>query len=72
MKKFYLLLFFHCRYCTVFAQPKKVLADKIIATVGDKIVLKSEIDNSISDMQRQGIEVPDNAKCLLLGTGAGY
>ena len=53
------------------AQQKKVLADKIIATVGDKIVLKSEIDNSISDMQRQGIAVPENGNCLLLEQALG-
>lgn len=54
-----------------FAQPKKVIADKIIATIGDKIILKSEIDNSISDMQRQGVDVPDNGKCLLLEQALG-
>ena len=49
-----------------FAQTKKVVADKIIATVGDKIILKSDIENSIHDMQRQNIDVPANASCLLL------
>ena len=57
--------------CVLFAQPKKVVADKIIATVGDKIILKSEIDNSISDMQRQGVDVPANGKCLLLEQALG-
>ncbi|HWH62419.1 MAG TPA: peptidylprolyl isomerase [Ginsengibacter sp.] len=56
---------------SLFAQTKKVLADKIIATVGDKIVLKSEIDNSISDMQRQNIDIPANGKCLLLEQALG-
>jgi len=55
----------------VFAQPKKVLADKIIAVVGNKIILKSDIDNSILDMQRQQIEVPENAKCLTLEQALG-
>ena len=32
---------------------KKVLADKIIATVGDKFILKSDVENSISDYKRQ-------------------
>jgi peptidyl-prolyl cis-trans isomerase SurA len=54
-----------------FAQPKKVTADKIIAVVGDKIVLKSDIDNTILDMQRQGIEVPSNARCLSLEQAMG-
>jgi peptidyl-prolyl cis-trans isomerase SurA len=41
-----------------FAQPKKLVADKIVAVVGNKIVLKSDIDNAILDMQRQGMEIP--------------
>ena len=55
----------------VFAQPKKVIADKIIAVVGNKIILKSDIDNSIIDMQRQGIEVPADAKCMSLEQAMG-
>jgi len=35
------------------AQVKKVLADKIVATVGDKFILKSDVDNAISDYKRQ-------------------
>jgi peptidyl-prolyl cis-trans isomerase SurA len=35
------------------AQIKKVLADKIIATVGDKYILRSDIDNAIADYKRQ-------------------
>jgi peptidyl-prolyl cis-trans isomerase SurA len=54
-----------------FAQPKKVVADKIIATVGDKIILKSEIDNSLSDMQRQGMTIPENGNCLLMEQALG-
>ncbi|MFT3909662.1 MAG: peptidylprolyl isomerase [Ferruginibacter sp.] len=60
-----------CIFTASFAQPKKVVADKIIATVGDKIVLKSDIDNSLLDMQRQGIEVPADAKCLTLQQSMG-
>jgi len=71
MKKFYLTAFLSMAILFVFAQPKKVLADKIIATVGDKIVLKSDIENSISDMQRQGVTVPDNGRCLLLEQSLG-
>ncbi len=54
-----------------FAQPSKVLADKIIAVVGNKIILKSDIDNSIMDMQRQGMEVPSDARCLNLEQAMG-
>jgi peptidyl-prolyl cis-trans isomerase SurA len=51
--------------CAVFAQgPKKVVADKIIGIVGDRIILQSDIKNSILDLIRQGGTVPDNAECI--------
>jgi peptidyl-prolyl cis-trans isomerase SurA len=48
---------------TAKAQVKKVLADKIVATVGDKFILRSDIDNSIADYKRQaqgqeGVTIP--------------
>ena len=71
-KKLSLLLVANCLLLVaVFAQPKKVVADKIIAVVGDKIVLKSDIDNSIQDMERQGMEIPKNARCLTLEQAMG-
>ena len=50
------------------AQVKKVLADKIVAQVGDKIVLYSDIINLISDAKRQGQEaqLPPNPDCVFL------
>jgi len=53
------------------SQPKKVVADKIVAVVGDKVILKSDIDNSIIDMQRQNIEIPANARCSMLEQAMG-
>jgi peptidyl-prolyl cis-trans isomerase SurA len=53
------------------SQPKKIVADKIVAVVGNKIILKSDIDNSIIDMQRQNIEIPENARCLVLEQAMG-
>ncbi|MBN9349862.1 MAG: peptidylprolyl isomerase [Chitinophagaceae bacterium] len=55
------------------AQIKKVVADKIVATVGDKIVLKSDIDNKIFDMQRSnpGQVLPPNLSCMLLEQDMG-
>jgi peptidyl-prolyl cis-trans isomerase SurA len=35
------------------AQTKKVLADKIIAQVGDRIILRSDVVNALADMKRQ-------------------
>jgi peptidyl-prolyl cis-trans isomerase SurA len=63
--------FFICIFSAGFAQPKKVVADKIIAVVGNKIVLKSDIDNSLLDMQRQGVELPPDARCLSLEQALG-
>jgi peptidyl-prolyl cis-trans isomerase SurA len=53
------------------SQPKKIVADKIVAVVGDKVILKSDIDNSIIDMQRQNIEVPANGRCMMLEQAMG-
>lgn len=50
----------------VLAQPQKVVADKIAGIVGDKIILLSDVKNSIADIIRQGGQVPDNAECLIM------
>lgn len=44
----------------------KIVADKILAIVGDKIILNSEISNEISDMERRKEQVPENARCSML------
>ncbi len=51
-----------------YAQTQKVLADKIIAKIGDKIILSSDITNAIADYKRQGQEasLPVNAPCVFL------
>ncbi|MCW3082195.1 peptidylprolyl isomerase [Segetibacter sp.] len=48
------------------AQTKKVIADKIVAQVGDKIILRSDIFNSILDAQREGVPLPPNPECVLV------
>lgn len=53
------------------SQPKKITADKIVAVVGNKVILKSDIDNSIIDMQRQNIDIPANGRCMLLEQAMG-
>ena len=60
-----------CVLAAAFAQPKKVLADKIIAVVGNKIILRSDIENSLLDMQRQGMDIPADARCLTLEQSLG-
>jgi peptidyl-prolyl cis-trans isomerase SurA len=66
MKRFLLSLLAIGICSASFAQPQKVVADKIIAVVGDKIILKSDVDNYLSDMQRQGVEIPANGRCAVL------
>ncbi len=75
MKKYFLLLFsvtaFVLSATAQNSQPKGIVADKILAVVGDKIVMKSDIDNSIIDMQRQNVEIPENARCQVLEQAMG-
>lgn len=71
VKRFLLLLMVTGYFIPVFAQPKKMLVDKIVGVVGDKVVLKSDIDNSLLDMQRQGMELPPDARCLTLEQSMG-
>jgi peptidyl-prolyl cis-trans isomerase SurA len=69
MKRFFFIIAFFAIGNSVLAQggqAKKVLADKIIAVIGDKIVLKSDITNYIEDEKRQGHQVPPDAGCMLL------
>ncbi len=47
------------------SQSAKIVADKIIAMVGDRIILLSDIKNSIEDSKRRNENVPDSAQCLL-------
>ena len=71
IKKTFLSFISFTFFLCSFAQPQKVVADKIVAIVGDKIILKSDIDNSLIDMQRQGVEIPANGKCLILEQSLG-
>ena len=67
MKKTGLLISYCFLFCAAaFAQPGKISADKIVGIVGNKIVLKSDIDDRLADMQRQGSEVPENGRCFIL------
>jgi peptidyl-prolyl cis-trans isomerase SurA len=49
-----------------FAQPQKVVADKIVGIVGDKIILRSDVYNEIQDKQRRNEPVPENAPCAVM------
>ncbi len=68
MKK---VLFAGAMFCfatiSVHAQ-QRVIADKIIAQVGDKIILQSDITNAIADYKRQGqdAQLPPDPECAFL------
>lgn len=52
---------------TLFAQSQhKVVADKIVGIVGDKVILHSDITNAINDLQRQGQQLPPDANCYIM------
>ena len=53
MKKIFIVVTAFFLTLTVFAQPQKVVADKIIGIVGDKIILRSDVYNEIQDKQRR-------------------
>lgn len=68
MNKIFALLFLLVNSALLYAQPKKVVADKIIGQVGDKIILRSDVVNAIEDYKRQGqaASLPPNPECAFL------
>ncbi len=44
----------------------KVVADKIIGIVGDKVILHSDIQNAVLDLQRQQTQVPPDVECYIM------
>ena len=66
MKKSLLLVAFIIIAICVYSQQHKVVADKIVGIVGDKIILKSDITNALIDLQRQGGQLPPDADCFIL------
>lgn len=66
MKHLSISLIFSLFILTAWAQPQKVVADKVVAIVGDKIILQSEITNEILDRQRRNEAVPENAQCAVM------
>lgn len=51
--------------CAAFSQ-HKVVADKIVGIVGDKVILQSDITNAVADLQRQGTQLPPDVNCYLM------
>ena len=54
-----------CFFSTTLAQPQKSIADKIVAVVGDEIILKSDVQNWMEDLRRQGNPVLDSTQCAI-------
>ncbi len=63
MKKIILVFISFFAGLHVFSQ-QKIVADKIIGIVGDKIVLRSDIVSAISDVVRQGGQAPEDCAVL--------
>jgi len=66
MKKLLLVSAICFGAASTYAQPQKIVADKITAIVGDKIILHSDIENAKADIVRGGGTVPENADCSIL------
>lgn len=67
MKKLSTLLVAMLLISAAFSQGvRKVTADKIVGIVGDKIILRSDVYNDITDRQRRGEPVPPNANCYIM------
>jgi len=49
-----------------YGQGQKPAADKIIAIVGDKIILLSDLQNTLVNQQKQYPTLPPNADCMVL------
>jgi peptidyl-prolyl cis-trans isomerase SurA len=67
MQKIFLLIIVAVSTQLAVAQ-KGVIADKIVAIIGDKIILESDIKNRLDDMKRSGADIPANASCMMLET----
>lgn len=51
---------------TAFCQSNKAIADKIVAVVGDRTILYSEIRNAVEDAHRHETMMPGIAECTFL------
>ncbi len=59
-----LYIFLSFLICNISFAQQKVVADKIVGIVGDKIVLSSDITNAIADVIRQGGQAPEDCAVL--------
>jgi peptidyl-prolyl cis-trans isomerase SurA len=54
--------------CQVATAQQKMIADKIAAIVGDKIILTSDVEGELVNLQRSSVDnsVPPNASCMIM------
>ena len=65
MKKIFTIIAASLFALPVLAQPQKVVADKIVGIVGDKIILRSDVYNEILDRQRKNEPVRSKANTYI-------
>ncbi len=66
MKTFTTALLCTLSFMVAQSQSQKTVADRVVAVVGDRAILYSDIRNSIEDARRHGSDVPGDAECMLL------
>ena len=71
IKTIFTLLFICCTAFTIYAQDENQFVrqkiDGVAAVVGDFIILDSDIDKTLIDLQSQGVNVDQFDRCSLLG-----
>ena len=51
---------------TLKAQNNGSVIDKVIAVIGNNVILKSDLESQIVSMRAQGVLIDDNIRCELL------
>ena len=65
--KFILNVFLLAGTVFAFGQQQRVKLDGVVSVVGDYVILDSDIDKTIADMESQGIPTKGVSRCELLG-----
>ena len=63
---FYFLLFFQFNYSQNSSE-QRVKIDGVAAVVGDFVILESDVDKTLIDLQSQGVSTSNIGRCSLLG-----
>ncbi len=52
--------------CSITTAQTNLVVDKIIAQVGDEIILKSDLETQLAQYQQSGYTIDDEARCIIL------